>query len=130
MISPIVFLLQTRMKSGKNHMQITRAGRHFPKAGFVAWRADVERQIVRQVPLIRTFTEPVHVTLRYTPGDLLRRDAPGVMDALWHVLERVRLVKDDALIQSIDYRQLPLDRAKPGCLVTLQAANFGGVPVP
>lgn len=116
----VEFTLYSKMQSGKNRVMITRTGHRYPTERFVEWRGNMERQIAAQIAAIRTFTTPVRAIVRYTPGDLIRRDAPGIIDALWHVLERTRIVADDALIQAIDYHQEPIDRANPRCLIVLE----------
>lgn len=53
------------------------------------------------------------MTVRYYPGDLIRRDAPALIDALCHLLERCGIVEDDAQIKGLDWQELPLDRQQP-----------------
>lgn len=112
--------LQGQLRSGKNRVLITRTGHRYPPPQFVAFRKSIVDQIAAQVGNIATLTEPQKVTIRYTPGDLIRRDAPGIIDALWHCLEYAGVIADDALLQAIDYRQEPVDRANPHAILTLE----------
>ena len=36
--------------------------------------------------------------MEYYAGDRRRRDVPGMIDALWHVLEKYELVADDTFL--------------------------------
>ena len=84
---------------GKNNIIITRSGRRFPKANWAAWRDDAVAGIREQLkPSFQTITEPVNVRLTYFAGDRRRRDMPAVIDAIWHVLEKSGVVKDDFLL--------------------------------
>lgn len=134
--------LTGKLKSGKNGMRVHPVtGVHYPTPEFKLWRAGVESQIRRQlvdvprvvyqrayrvrgrtglkelVPVV--FAEPVSAVVRYTPGDLLSRDVPGMVDALWHVLERVGVVGNDVMIESANFVRMPLDRERPGCEIEL-----------
>jgi Holliday junction resolvase RusA-like endonuclease len=115
------FILAGPMRSGKNAVRIDpRTGRHYSNLEFKLWRSRMECQIIKQVSLISVFTGPVKMTVRYTPGDLFRRDSTGILDALFNVLEHVRMLKDDSLVKALDYAELPLDRKNPFCRVQLQ----------
>lgn len=72
-----------------------------------------------RVPMFRKPTE-LCIEIHYAAGDLRRRDMPGMMDALFHVLERAQVVEDDAQIKEGHWYQLPLDRATPGVRVTIK----------
>lgn len=100
-------------------MQITRTGLHYPNPAFSKWRSDMARQITAQLATITALTVPVKAGIEYWPGDLRRRDVPAILDALWHLLEFCRILKDDALIQAVDYKQMPLDRTNPRCSILL-----------
>lgn len=128
----MILIFEGKMQSGKNRVLITRTGHRYPTKRFAEWRDQMVAQAGRQtlgvargcyrgdVERLGVFLDPVRVVMRYTPGDLIRRDAPGVMDALWHVLERARVVADDALIQEVRYEQMPLDRTYPHCMVEIE----------
>ena len=107
------FVIKGQCKSGKNSMQVARTGRHFPLKSFVDWRAGVEAQIISQVGKPRPIEGPCMAVFSYVPGDLRRRDVPGMIDALFHVFERVNLVEDDSLINDVRWITEPLDRSNP-----------------
>ena len=111
-----------KLLSGKNAVIVTRSGQRFPAQRFKDWRECIFAQIEQQIGRTpEPVTVPVKATIRYWPGDRIRRDAPGIIDALWHCLERAGIVADDALFQAIDYRQEALDRANPRATVTIEA---------
>lgn len=118
----MTFLLECQMVSGKNAVMVTRTGQRFPSKRFKDWRDVASIQLTRQLPkdVLRyanlvAFPKPQRVSLavRYWPGDLIRRDAPGMLDALCHLLERTQVVEDDAQIKSVQWEEQPLDRARP-----------------
>lgn len=100
-------------------MIVTRTGLHFPKPEYVAWRKQAEAQILHQVPIVRTITEPVQASVLYWPPDRRRRDCPAILDSLWHVFERIKLVADDSLIQNVYYQQMPMTFAIDGKVIAM-----------
>lgn len=113
-------VIKGKMQSGKNRVMITRTGHRYPTARFVEWRKMVGDQITAQLGRIeQPISIPVKATIRYWPADRIRRDATGICDALWHVFEHVGLVADDALIQAVDYRQMPIDKENPRAEIIL-----------
>lgn len=115
----MIIKLSGQLPSGKNAVQVTRTGHRYPKPQFVAWRAKALAQLAAQNIGKEALNAPLHATISYIPGDLRRRDAPGIIDALWHLLEHAGIVTDDKLIQSIDYKQYDLDRLNPRCTIVL-----------
>lgn len=99
-------------------MQITRTGRHYPNRSWAAWRDDAVLQIMAQGP-ISILKTPAKATVRYRAGDLRCRDVPGLMDALWHVLERSGVVADDALLEEVHW-YTALDRDNPGATLEIE----------
>ena len=114
-----MFFFEGQLPSGKNAVLITRQGRRYPAPRFKAWRDAMLRALPHEHP---TFTGPVHLTADYYAGDLRRRDLPGMLDAILHVLEKAKLVEDDAQITSCRWIPMGLNRDMPGCLVTLTGA--------
>ena len=100
-------------------MQISRTGRHFPLKSFVDWRSLTELQIRNQVGYPSPIEGPCKAFFAYYPGDLRRRDVPGMIDALFHVFERLKLVKDDSLIRHVDWKTFELCRENPRVEVEL-----------
>lgn len=126
MTRALEFTFYGKMKSGKNGIKIHPVtGVHYPTPQFKVWRANIIRQINAQHAAVPIFPKrtPLQITIRYWPGDLIVRDATGVMDALWHVFEHMKMVKNDGLIQQVDYQQMPLDRVNPRCYVKLETID-------
>lgn len=117
------YTLLGQCRSGKNAMQITRWGGHYAKPEFKKWRADWQRQLMEQRGLKKPIDTITTAIILYTPGDLRRRDAPGIQDALWHLLEYCKVIKDDALIKTVLYEQQPLDRKRPRIYLSLKPEN-------
>lgn len=113
------FEIKGQIKSGKNGMQTTRNGFHYPLKSFKDWRQGVEEQILVQVGKPKTIEGVCKAVFDYFPGDLRRRDVPGMIDALFHVFERYGLVKDDSLIKDVIWNTHPLDRGDPRVLVEI-----------
>ena len=112
-----MFTLNGRLKSGKNQVQITRTGQRYPKKDFKVWRDEMLKQIG---DVAQPIEGPVEMIVDYVPGDLLRRDVPGMMDAICHLLEKAGIVFDDAQVKNVQWHQWPLDRANPKCRVTIE----------
>jgi len=115
----VKFILKGQVPSGKNAMQITRTGRHYPLKRFIDWRSNAEAQIRSQVGFPQPIEQPCKAFFTYFPGDLRRRDVPGMIDALFHVLERLNIVRDDSLIKDVDWETRALDRDNPSVLVEI-----------
>ena len=99
-------------------MGVTRTGRHYAKPTFKRWRDDAVRQIQNQIPVgFRQIFEPCKVRLDYVAGDKRRRDMPAVLDAVWHVLEKAGMVKDDTLLWAVQSSR-SYDKAAPGVTIT------------
>ena len=99
-------------------MGVTRTGRHYAKPTFARWRDDAVRQIQNQIPVgFRQIFETCKVRLDYVAGDKRRRDMPAVLDAVWHVLEKSGVVKDDTLIW-VTQSSRSYDKAAPGVTIT------------
>lgn len=120
--------LEGQMVSGKNSIIVTRTGQRFPSKRFKDWRDTASIQLTRQLPKgnlryanLVAFPKPerVSLTVLYWPGDLIRRDAPGMLDALCHLLERTQVVEDDAQIKTVNWQEMDLDRARPRVELTL-----------
>lgn len=121
----LTFILKGQVMSGKNHMQITRTGRHYPTKRWAAWR-DLQVQLVLYTYDAHKLTRPLITTpcsakIVFTHADKRRRDVPGMLDALCHVLERAGVVKDDSLIVNWDVQtNLPPCRELAGVTIKLE----------
>ena len=99
-------------------MKVTRSGIHYPDPKFVAWRNDMFAQIKKQLPVIATINDKnLKWTFIYTPEDNRRRDTPAILDAVYHVLERSFIVRDDCLIKNLSFAELPVDKQNAGILI-------------
>lgn len=104
--------------SGKNAMKVTRTGHHYAGARFRAWRACAMEAIRNQLPKsFQTIKVPVNVRIDYVAGDKRRRDQPGIQDAIWHVLEKSGVVKDDALLWAAESSR-SYDKTNPRVTIT------------
>lgn len=122
-------VLVGQMPSGKNAIrtQVIAGGIHrFPKKRFEDWRGTGYAQLDRQRGAWAKLTTPAKIVIRYTPGDLIRRDVPGIEDALGHLLEwcpihgkkkrpecPLNFIADDSLLEDWTFERMPLDRANP-----------------
>lgn len=96
------FHIEGQLKSGKNNMLTTRAGKHYPNPKWAVWRDEVMNQLWEQNSR-PTITKPCSIVVHYTAGDNRRRDVPGMMDALWHCLERAKIVSDDKFFANVKW---------------------------
>lgn len=132
------FALNGQMPSGKGQIKTAKInGRmmRYPSPRFKAWRVDAFRQLQDQRARWPILREAARVFVRYTPGDLIRRDVPGIMDALCHLLEYcpvckrknkecgLPVVQDDSLLVDWAWERMALDRAQPKIVVTIQPQN-------
>lgn len=115
----IMFTLMGQMKSGKNRVLITRAGRRYPPKAFQVWREEMLRQIWG-MPSRPYFTGPVSIIADYVPGDLIKRDVDGMLSALFHLIVKAGILQDDAQVKNVQWHQWPLDREHPKCRVTIE----------
>jgi Holliday junction resolvase RusA-like endonuclease len=116
--TPISFELKGQIPSGKNAVMITRKGRRYPNKRFKAWRDDAIYQLTQfDVPAIDGH---VLLIVDYVPGNQIRRDVPGMLDAICHLLEYTGIVSDDAQVKNVQWHQWPLDREHPKCRVTIE----------
>ena len=109
--------LTGQVRGGKNNMGVTKTGIHYPKPEWARWRDAMLTQVQRQFS-----GDPIEceckAVIRYWAGDRKRRDIPAILDAIWHVLERSGIVKDDALIKSVEFHGL-YDKENPKAVIVL-----------
>jgi len=95
----INLLMIGQIRGGKNNMVVTRSGLHFPKKEWAKWRDEKVAEIKGQLPQDwEPISAPCNMNLFYVSGDKRRRDQPAIIDAIFHVLEKAGVVKDDTLI--------------------------------
>lgn len=114
--SPLIFLLNHQIPSGKNAVKINRKGQRYPDKKFVIWRAKALEAIGG---VAQAFPGPVHMIVDYVPGDNIRRDAPGMLDALCHLIEKAGIVADDKQVKSLVWREYPVQPKRARCSVSI-----------
>ena len=120
MIHTLSLTISGQCPSGKNAMLINpRTGHHYPGKRFAAWREGALWELKPQTKGLDwlPIDEPVTVFIRYWAKDKRRRDAPGIIDALWHLLEKAEVVTDDTYLgglgASLRYEFMEIDRKNP-----------------
>lgn len=104
----LILRLSEQIPSGKNHVRITRTGRRYPTARFAQWRATAYQQLHSQLikqPAWRQWPSgaSMSLTVYYRPLDRRRRDVPGMLDALLHLLEQTEVIQDDAQVKTVSW---------------------------
>jgi Holliday junction resolvase RusA-like endonuclease len=97
----IELYLKGQCPSGKNAVVVTRTGHRFPAKRFKEWREDALLQLKPQLTKWKDclpFNRPISIQVYYTTKDLRRRDVPGILDAIWHLLEKANIVTDDTFL--------------------------------
>lgn len=117
--SPLMLLLG-QLPSGKNAQGISKRGHRYAKPRFKAWREDamVQLKALGCIPC-KTIDYPVHFKAWYWAGDRIVRDAAGMQDALGHLLEYSKILKNDGLIKDVTWRYQGLNRKSPKVEFTL-----------
>lgn len=124
----LTFNLLGQMPSGKNSVNTTRDGRRYPNERFVLWREKAMWEVRMQIRGQQLFslTSKIYMEAWYWPGDLRRRDVPGMEDALCHLFEKMGIVKDDALICDQNFHTMELDRERPRIKIQLSEIDSPG----
>lgn len=117
----ITLNLLGQMPSGKNAVNVTRTGHRYPNQRFVTWREKAMWEVRMQLKGKSTLSpsSKIYMECWYWPGDLRRRDVPGMEDALCHLLEKMGIVDDDALICDQNFHTMELDRQNPRIRIQL-----------
>jgi len=110
-------VIKGQVRGGKNNIIVCRNGMRVPSAKFKAWVGSATGQILSQVTERFGDTE-LKVCIRYFAGDKRRRDIPAIVDALFHVLEKVNITNDDFLIKDLCFYQA-YDRENPRAEIEL-----------
>jgi len=114
----IEMVLLGKIPSGKNAVKTTRYGRHYASQRFKDWRTDALAQLAMQWDT-RTITTPVRLHCLYWPGDRITRDVSGMADALFHLLVKAGILKDDGLIHDLLWYRQGLNRKFPKLCLTI-----------
>ena len=113
----MTFSFTGQIQGGKNNMVGTRTGHRFPKASWAKWRDSAVAQIRLQIPNgWKPVDSPTNVKLYYRAGDKRRRDMPAIIDAIWHVLEKVGVCTDDTHLW-VSESTRHYSKENPGALV-------------
>ena len=112
----LVLRLTGQVRGGKNAMGVTKSGRHYAKAPFKRWRAEMMSQINTQCGGVLIST-PTNVRIDYVAGDRKRRDQTGIFDALFHLLEHAQIVTDDSLLWVVESSR-SYSKESPGVTIT------------
>lgn len=94
-----------------------------PRQRFVDWRAATLKQLSAQLVGCRfalPFRAPLLMYVWYWPGDRRVRDRSGMLDAIFHALEKAGVVADDGLIQDPIWRTMPMDARMPRAYLVLK----------
>src|SRR4030042_571573 len=116
-----------QIPSGKNAVIITRTGLRFPAKRFVEWRKKAIEEVLPQLSNITEVLPIDHtcnVTIEYRSADMRRRDVPGMIDALWHLLEKVGVVTDDKHLGghmgTVIFKNFGKDKDNAGVIITIE----------
>ena len=122
----MTFYLTGQIPSGKNQQKIrvhydrrTKKNRflRYANTRFLLWRERAVRELAGQGIQRYTFTVPLGVQVVYTPGDRRTRDIPGMLDALWYVLQWVGFVDDDKQFRAVIWTEGPVNKARAGVMM-------------
>lgn len=103
---------------------VSRYGHHYPNKSWAQWRDGIVGYLTKLQNLDR-FENPCRLTIQYWYGDRRRRDIPGMVDALYHCLERSGILKDDSLVTELHWHPMGYDKANPR--VTLKIEELNGL---
>lgn len=99
----MIFNFRGGLVGGKNMIQTAYVGGRkirYPTANFKRWREDFGNQLWGQKLGFKLPVEvPVWFKVDYHPHDRRSRDIPGMMDALFHLMEHCHVVADDKLFR-------------------------------
>ena len=116
------FTITGQVSAGKNNIQVTRQGRRYPNPSFQKWAKDAIRQVHSQRKgQSGTLTDNwLAIAIIYTPGDRRIRDAPSIIDAVFHVLEKCEVVKNDKQFAAVMYYKTEVCRLGPRVKIDLR----------
>jgi Holliday junction resolvase RusA-like endonuclease len=122
----VVITIKGQVRGGKNNMLVLRNGMHIPSKKFKEWRDDALEQVGAHKIMVKNhyskknpmITVPCMHEIEYFAGDHRRRDIPAILDAVYHVLERAGVVKDDCLLKDLNFRQ-HYDKENPRVIIKL-----------
>lgn len=126
----IELLFKGKMVSGKNQQQVAFVkGRKviFPNKRFKDWRVSFQSQMLSQLAHNGSVRVPAikglgRLEIDYYPGDAIRRDCTGILDAVFHASELKnggRIVEDDSQFKQVLFVEREIDRENPRAVIRL-----------
>jgi len=109
-----------QVRGGKNNMKVSKFGHHYPDKKFIEWKNMVMPQIKKQYQEKPIDSSDYEWRFIYTPQDKRRRDMTAILDAIFHVLEKCNVIKDDCLIKYVSYLESPRDKENPSIVIYFQ----------
>jgi len=121
-MNKIEFRITGQVRGGKNNMLVTRSGQHYPNPLFSAWKLKAMAQLRAQIrPGFAMVDSPDwNWDFHYVPEDKRRRDVTAILDSVFHVFEKVGIVKDDSLIKHLRFDENRPDKIMPYILITAE----------
>ena len=117
------FSITGPMVSGKNQVQLLwRNGKvlKYPNQTFTNWRQRALIELLGQDRPLEPIAHPVSLVCDYWPADLRTRDVTGMADAIFHLLVKAGILRDDGLIHDFAWRRHELNRKFPKVLMAVQ----------
>lgn len=121
------FNIQGQIPSGKNAIIVTRKGFRIPGKVFTKWKKEKAPflKIQRDQQGIKApLYKPVDIIIKYTAADKRRRDATGMMDAIWHILEYCEIISDDTFLggreKVVVFQNVGVDKIKAGVKILIR----------
>jgi len=118
----VIYDITGQVAAGKNNIQTTKSGHRYPNPSFERWAKSAYQQIhlqQRQRPRF-ALTINLHILIDYWPGDRRTRDIPAIVDAVFHVLEKMDVVENDRQFKRCDFREHDMTKTDPRVRMTLQ----------
>lgn len=93
-----VYSVSGQVRGGKNNVMVLKSGLRIPPKIFSQWAKAAIAEIKAQGLPEKPIDYPCNISIEYYCSDRRRRDAPAIIDGLFHALERAGVVKDDSLL--------------------------------
>ena len=100
--------LKGQVRGGKNAILITRSGHRYPNVLFAKWShmavLQVNAQLMGGKRMPPIDSADYLWQFDYVPEDRRLRDVPAILDAVFHVLEKAKVVADDRWVANLVFR--------------------------
>jgi Holliday junction resolvase RusA-like endonuclease len=100
-----------------------RYGGRFLEKRWAAWRDDAIKQLMVQRKRPFPLEGPVSISVVYFHRDRRRRDADNLMKAIFHILVRAQIVKDDSQFQRGEWTQQVVGLEQAGAVIRLEYSD-------